>query len=259
MDNEKKQYSNSRFWTGLFLLGAGSLLLAKKLGVAIPHWMLTWEFFLIALGVFIGFKHNFKNKSWFILIIIGGFFLLENQMPEIGLREYFWPIAIIGLGLLFLLKPKREHGRWSREKWQDRCNEKYGWQKNVEGNNIIMGEHISASDNDTFYIRSVFSGVQKRILSKNFKSGKISCVFGGAEIDFMQADIQGRAELRMDEVFGGVKLLVPQSWTVKNEIDGIFHGVEDKRNAYGSVVTDENKVLVLCGSAVFAGIEIKSY
>jgi flagellar basal body rod protein FlgF len=75
----------------------------------------------------------------------------------------------------------------------------------------------------------------------------------------MQADIQGRAELRMDEVFGGIKLLIPQSWTVRNEIDGVFHGVEDKRNAYGSVVTDENKVLVLSGSAVFAGIEIKSY
>jgi len=65
--------------------------------------------------------------------------------------------------------------------------------------------------------------------------------------------------LRLEEVFGGIKLIIPQSWTIRNEIEGVFHGVDDKRNFYSQTATDSNKVLVLKGSAVFAGIEIKSY
>ena len=37
-------------------------------------------------------------------------------------------------------------------------------------------------------------------------------MFGGAEINFMQADIQGRVELEVNQVFGGTKLIVPAHW-----------------------------------------------
>jgi len=108
-------------------------------------------------------------------------------------------------------------------------------------------------------ISSVFSGVERKILSKNFKGGRIACVFGGAEIDFTQADIQGEVLLKIEQVFGGTKLIVPNNWTVVNDIDGVFHGAEDKRTNFSANTTDPNKVLRVKGSAVFAGIEIKSF
>jgi predicted membrane protein len=82
---------------------------------------------------------------------------------------------------------------------------------------------------------------------------------GGAEIDLTQADIQGTAIIRIEQVFGGTKLIVPPHWIVNNDIDGIFHGVEDKRRMQPGSNIDANKVLILKGSSIFGGIDIKSY
>jgi hypothetical protein len=108
-------------------------------------------------------------------------------------------------------------------------------------------------DNGYLHITSIFSGIKRTVLSKNFQGGYISCVFGGAEIDFTQT------VLVFDEVFGGIKLTIPPHWVVQNEIEGIFHGVDDKRNPVSIINANHDKILILKGSCVFAGIEIKSY
>ena len=112
---------------------------------------------------------------------------------------------------------------------------------------------------DFIKIDSVFSGVNRTILSKKFQGGKIACVFGGAEIDLTQADITGTVTIKMDVVFGGVKLIVPSNWGVQSNIDGAFHSVDDKRKYNSAITVDPNKMLILKGSAVFGGIEVKSY
>jgi hypothetical protein len=63
--------------------------------------------------------------------------------------------------------------------------------------------------------------------------------------------------LDLHEVFGGITLTVPSNWTVKNDIDGVFHGVDDQRN--NQVQPDADKLLILQGSAILAGVEIKSF
>jgi hypothetical protein len=62
----------------------------------------------------------------------------------------------------------------------------------------------------------------------------------------------------MEVVFGGVSILVPPHWSVQNDIDGVFHSVEDNRYSNANTV-DTNKVLILQGRCVFGGIEIKSH
>ena len=254
---ENKNYRNeNRVWAGLFIVAAGGLMLAYKMGFPVPTWIFSWEVLLIAIGVLVGIKHNFRNAGWIILIGIGSFFLLEREMPEFGLREYIWPLVVIAVGILFIVRPARscKSEKWQR-KWQDK------WEARNPGGfaTDFTDTTSSATGDDAIYINSVFSGVKRSVFSKNFKGGKISHVFGGSEIDFMQADIQGTAVLYLEQVFGGLKLIVPQCWTVKNEIDGVFHGVDDKRSSFTQTSTDPNKILVLKGSSVFAGIEIKSY
>ncbi len=112
--------------------------------------------------------------------------------------------------------------------------------------------------NDYIEVRSIFSGIEKSILSKNFQGGSISCIFGGVEIDFSKADFKGRAVVNLEAVFGGIKLILPPTWTLQNDIHGIFHGIDDKR-AFSNSGGDADKILVLRGSAVFAGIDVKSY
>ena len=88
-----------------------------------------------------------------------------------------------------------------------------------------LGGTSLAAHTDYLKINSVFSGVNRKVLSKDFKVAKISSVFGGTEIDFTQADLTGAAVIKIDIVFGGVKLFMPAYWAVVNEIDGVFHGV----------------------------------
>ena len=76
--------------------------------------------------------------------------------------------------------------------------------------------------------------------------------------NFMQADIQGRVELEVNQVFGGTKLIVPAHWEIKSEIAAVLGSVEDKRPLRGTT-TDEKKVLILRGTTVFGGIDINSY
>ena len=249
MNNNYDHKENGIVIGGLILVGVGGALLLRNMDFPLPHWIFTWPMILILVGVYSGFKHNFRNSSWIILMALGGFFLLDEVIPEVNLQPYFWPLFIIVIGLLFILRPRRNS-------WRNYKQDENTWKPNVT---INAEENINDSS-DFLKISSVFSGVKRTILSKSFKGGNISCVFGGAEVDFTQSDIQGRIILRIEQVFGGTKLIVPANWTVSNEMDGVFHGVDDKRVFNGSVQsTDPNKVLALKGSCVFAGVEIKSY
>ena len=88
--------------------------------------------------------------------------------------------------------------------------------------------------------------------------GDITNIFGGTEINLTQADIQGVATIDVTTIFGGAELIVPSHWSVKSEIVTIFGGVEDKRTVATITETPE-KALVLKGTIIFGGIEIKSF
>ncbi len=245
---------NGRIAGGLILVAVGAVLLLRNIGFLFPHWLFSWPMILILVGIYSGFKHQFRNNSWIILIAIGGFFLFDRFIPEFGLEPYFWPVLIIVIGVIFILRPKR-FGRFN-----DSANE-ISKIPDDGFNRVSQQTYDSAtlSDNDYLRINSVFSGVNKTIVSKDFKGGKISCVFGGTNIDLTQADIQGEAVLKFEIIFGGVKLIVPPHFTVINEIDGVFHGVDDKRKYSASTNSSPDKKLILRGSVLFGGIEIKSY
>ena len=60
-DMKNRHHMHNRMWGGLILVAIGSLLLARKLGAYIPDWLLSWPMLLIACGLLIGFKSNFRN------------------------------------------------------------------------------------------------------------------------------------------------------------------------------------------------------
>ena len=115
MDNETvKQDSNinpinqnSRIWTGVFLLACGSTLLASKMGAPIPDWIISWEMFLIVLGLLMGIRQQFRNPAAFILLFIGGASLIDDHFPQLSIRNYIWPILIILTGIYFILRPHK--------------------------------------------------------------------------------------------------------------------------------------------------------
>lgn len=252
-DQFKMRRRNNGYLTGLILVLIGGALLVERMGVPVPEWLFTWPMLLIVIGIYSGIKHNFRNNTWIILLAIGGFFLVNDFMPELRLEPFFWPILIIAVGILFLVRPRNKE-------WTHYWDGNRGRYRRFRGSssNTPWEEPVEDSS-DYFNIHSVFSGVKRTVLSKNFKGGSVSCVFAGVEIDLTQADITDKVVIRLEEVFGGTKLIIPADWLVQNEIEGIFHGVDDKRAFRANVAPNANKVLILRGSAVFAGIEIRSY
>lgn len=240
--------ASGRVWTGVFLLIIGvSALLKSYLVPGLPEWLFTWQMLLILLGLFIGLRHNFRGGPWFVLMLVGTVFLLNEYYPNLIDDRFIWPLALIALGAFLILKPRRRDWRWQ---------EHTGLENEPQPD--IASEAYHANDDDFLDSTSVFGGTKKIILSKDFKGGDITNILGGAEINLTQSDIQGRVVLDVTQIFGGTKIVVPPHWVVKPEMAAIFGGIDDKRTIQSAAI-DHNKVLVLKGTSIFGGIEIRSF
>lgn len=246
---ESRWSSSGHIWTGLLLLLIGGIALLRAMQFPLPAWLFTWQMLIIAIGLFSGFRQQFRGSFWLIMVVVGGIFLLDEFFPALIVRDYLWPLGLITLGLLFLLRPRRPRSHnWSTTPGANPTRE-----------NVVVGNASASSLADDFInSTAIFGGTKKILVSKDFKGGDIVNIFGGSEIDLTQADINGTVRLELTQVFGGTKLLVPSHWLIKPEMMALFGGVEDKRRP-ADLAGDPSKVLVLTGTSIFAGIEIKSY
>ena len=128
-----KKRGHGSLWTGLLLLIIGGLLLLKTANVLIfPSWFFTTPVLLMAIGLFIGLRHGFRGPVWFILMIIGGILLADRIDPGMDLRRFMWPLILIGVGLIFILRPKRRRCQeWYDDK--DVKEEQTGFEKDTSG------------------------------------------------------------------------------------------------------------------------------
>jgi predicted membrane protein len=248
IDNDQQPVQHRRhgglvIGLALLLIGVGWLM--RQMSFPFPDWVFSWEMILIVVGLAIGVKNNFRDAGWFILILIGGIFLIRDIFPFLTFSHYFWPIVLILFGVFLIFRPRRRF--WG--KWQDYTQGK-DYSQGTTGIETISSE-------DYLDYTAAFGGLKKNILSKNFKGGDVTTIFGGTELNFMQADIQGRATLDATQVFGGTKLIIPAHWEVKSDMTTIFGGIDDKRMPSANV--DHSKVLELHGTSIFGGIEIVSY
>lgn len=235
---------HSRVWTGIFILMIGIAALLRTTFPEYFDWLFTWEMLLIAIGLFIGVRHNFRGIAWFILILIGGIFITNRYYHPFTFR-YIWPLVLITAGLFIIMKP--------RNRWRTDMEKKIDDQTDPRA-----ASDMGYSKEDFVEATSVFGGAKKIIISKNFKGGDIVNIFGGTELDLSQADINGIATIDLTTIFGGTKLLIPSNWSVKSEAVTIFGGIEDKRRIQ-AVTEAPQKTLLLRGTVIFGGIDIKSF
>ncbi len=252
IDKEQNR-EGSKVIAGVIIVAVGVALLLRNIGFLLPNWLFTWPMILILVGIYTGFKHNFKNNSWLIVTGIGVFFLIKRFIPSLHLEPFFWPLIIIAIGIIYILNPSKKSWGNYKQTNDDNTQENTGitsWQG--------FTKNEAVDSNDEFKVNSIFSGVKRNIITKNFRRGHIKTIFGGAEIDMSQADMTSPSYINVDVAFGGIEILVPANWTIQNDIQGVFHAVEDKRYN-NAVVVDPNKILVLKGNCAFGGIEVKSF
>ncbi len=249
----------SRMWSGIILLLAGILLLGYKMGAPIPGWVFTWPVLLIAIGLLTGVKSRFHNPGAFIMIVVGGIFLLDQTSPELNFHNYIVPAILISVGLIYILRPRYSWGHGYKRRWRD-----VDYSRSpviiptTETFTDTKSDSAETDNGEYVEINAVLGGVKKIILSKNFKGGEINSFMGGTELNLSKADILKPVVLEVNNVFGGTKLIVPSNWDVKNEVTTVFGGIEDKRSL-NSTAPDAGKILFLKGTCVFGGIEVTNY
>ncbi|WP_343673709.1 DUF5668 domain-containing protein [Chitinophaga sp.] len=228
---------------GFIILLVGVFLLLHNLDLDIPRYIVSWQMLIMGIGLILLAKSEFKNVGGLIMIVVGGVFMIKEYFAlPLDLNRFLWPVLLILVGLLFIIfRPG------SRKKYLDDEEKEY---------KVVPDLYPEGED----YINAdiVFSGENRLIVSKQFKGGRISTVFGGCDVNLLQADFEGTIVLNCDCVFGGVELVVPANWEVKIMTSSVFGGVEDKR-PIELIGSNPNKVLIIKGSCVFGGIEIKSY
>ncbi len=190
-----------------------------------------WPMILICFGI--GHLFTQSSRAWgLILIAVGAVFQLNNLgMMHMGIAD-LWPVAIIFAGLFLM---------WSA----------------LKPPVVAKGAGDTA---DTLDAVAVFGGAERRISSQNFKGGRATSVFGGVELDFRDANIDGdEATLEIQCIFGGVEIRVPDSWNVHSRSIPVLGGYADKTRSSATppdASAAKRKTLIITGSIVFGGVEI---
>lgn len=268
--NQSTKTPQGKIMAGGILLVVGCYLLLQQLNIdLIPDSITLWPLWLIFWGLVVGARTNFQKPSSVILIALGGIFMLTENLHRMG--GVVWPVVIIAFGIWIIVRKNRGATIAGNDYWDS----KYQAQPaDKPAGDYVEAEYTSAnippvdpmaggavpphSYDDILNATAIFGGVNKTIFSKNFRGGDITNIFGGTELDFTQADINGRVVIDITQVFGGTKIIVPANWQVVSDLAAVFAGVDDKRIKNPAALNND-KILVLKGVSLFAGIDIRSY
>ncbi|MFD2870888.1 LiaI-LiaF-like domain-containing protein [Mucilaginibacter ximonensis] len=287
--NNPKVPNNGKAMAGIIMLLVGAVLLLKQFALfRFADWIFSFPMLMVVVGLYIGAKNNFRNLGWMIITFIGAAWLLDDVFPRFDLGEILWPVALIAFGVYLILR-RRDHSYWDKREWKRKWssgNYKYNYNFGSSANptepvvDYTVKDETNAGDTGTppptpgqtgsanqsggysgdehLESVSVFGSNKKVIFSKNFQGGEIVNVMGGTELDFTQANINGRVYIDITQIFGGTKMIVPSHWMVVSNMAVVFAGLDDKRIRTNAPL-DNDKVLVLTGVSIFAGIDIRSY
>jgi predicted membrane protein len=226
--------SHGIIWGGV-ICAVGLILLLDHMGyISADRLWRFWPLLLIAAGA--SRLASPGRRAWGVMLIAIGALL---QLDNLGLLRFrwtdLWPLVIICVGLMMI---------WNA----------------IEARKVRVGTSGSGDATPTMNATAVFGGVERRISANNFRRGTVSAVFGGAEIDFRDGDIDGdEATLEVNAIFGGAEIRVPEAWSVEFHGQTIFGGYSDKTRVTAAAPNGpKRKTLFITGTTCFGGVEVKN-
>ena len=220
----------------LIVIGIGVLFLLNNLNLFFIHdiWRF-WPGILIAVGLVKMVDSPAPNGriTGGILVGVGGLFLADT-LGFLNLSwDNFWPLVLIGAGLLML---------WSRLAPPPAGTP-----------NIPAGAHEGALNE-----YAIFGGVERKVTTDDFRGGQVSAVFGGVNIDLRRAGMRAEsAVVDVTSMFGGVDFKIPPNWIAVPQMVAIFGGIGNK-SVQPNADLPGVKRLYIKGAAIFGGVGVKN-
>jgi len=283
-----------RTW-GAMLIAGGSILLLSQLGFIHVGIALLWPLILIAVGVWVllqnfAFGGTGPHGPWFHGWHHGrrgpggpggpggpfgprppwqgpspappagpaaaGTTEPASSTPGAGTQP---PPGSYGFQGGAMPQDPREWLRW--HKWEAR-RQRRAWRHGWAGQAYAQpGTQPSGFDSSEAQFRysAICSHVERNITAKDFKSGSLSAIFGGFEIDLTRAEIEGdEAVIYAEAFFGGGEIRIPETWQVVIEGHALFGAFMDETRQRPPEGATPAKRLVIRGTAVFGGVSIEN-
>ena len=233
---KNKGYSTQLLFALVVIL-VGVLLLFNNLGLASVGGLWKWiPSLFILMGIWQLVTTNFRHRVGPAILIIGGAIFQLAALEAISwgtLGQIIWPLVIIGIGLLILLRRTEFGQRFAS----------------------------TAADNPDDVVRgfAIFSGDERHVTSQSFTGGEGTALFGGVDIDLRDAAVrEPPATISATALFGGVDIIVPTDWVVRLDVFGLFGGSGDERPTKGVPDHGQGPDLIVTGTAMFGGVTVKS-
>ncbi len=225
---ERRRHGFGSAILGLGVLSLGAVMLLDNFGVVDGEELFDfWPAFLILIGVshLVRPAGSRRVVGGLIWIAVGAIVLLGN----LGLISFeiwdLWPVVLLIIGGSLILRPFRR-GR-------------------------SAGENVGV-----FEAMAILGGAHRRLAAADFQGGDATAILGGCDIDLRDCGSEGGpAEIDTFAFWGGIEIRVPEDWDVQVRGLAVLGAYEDKRRAGSG---EGRKVLIVRGTAIMAGVEVKN-
>lgn len=216
------------FWGGILVL-LGATFLAGNLGFIETGEVLEtfWPLLLVYLGVTM-LTGGRRGVFWGLAVLGVGIVFLLQRFDVLGgeVWGYIWPgfLILAGLGLMFKPKAKPDQAGG--------------------GESLNVGR----LDHSTTFGESRYT-----VNSQAFEGGKVTTSFGEVHLDLTSATMASdTAELRLECSFGHIVLRTPAAWRIQIELKSVAGGINDHRSSAPAT----GPVLVLRGEVNFGAVDV---
>lgn len=232
MATKRSFHLSGQIVVGIAAIFFGLLFLLDNMDVVDARiYIHYWPVFLIVFGLARILQSSHGGGRFFgaIVTLVGILLLLRALgFTEVGFRE-LWPLILVLIGGSLILG-------------------------NSAGSPIRRDSSASTDSNAIVNAFAILGGFQRSNNSQDFRGGEVSAIMGGCEIDLRQAAIQEEEAIISTFAFwGGIKIRVPQSWSVSVRGFPFLGGFDDKSVQPSNAAA---KRLVINGTAIMGGVEV---
>jgi predicted membrane protein len=230
------------FGGALIIMGGGFLLDRLGLLHGLEEPWQVWPVILVLMGLLkLVIGRSVQHAIEAVIVIGVGAVVQAHYLGMIHLEwDVIWPALLILAGLFVFIGVIAKAGRRRRQRQATPPSSSTSSSSFIEGD-VLLGSR------------------EEHVESDEFEGGDIRCVLGGFNLDLSRSKVKdGQAVIHVRAVLGGIEIKVPEDWTVVVRGKPMMGAFENKTLNRAPLDPADEQRLIIEGSVVMGGVEIKN-